>query len=223
MDHWLNLAVERVALVVMLVLSLSVHEWAHAFSADRLGDDTARRAGKLTLDPRAHIDPVGTLLFPALLGIPFGWAKPVPISPFRFRRGVSRRGGMMLASAAGPASNLALAFVVAVLFGLLSRYFPGAVPRNGLLDKSLTMLMNLNVLLAVLNILPVPPLDGGRVADALIPSRFERYWSAYCRYAPFVLLVIFLAPNLLPINVLGWPEEHLRKILLGLKQAVAAS
>src|SRR5262245_7955094 len=94
-SNWL---LERVMLLVPLILSLSVHEWAHAYSAHRLGDDTARQEGRLTLNPVAHIDPIGTLLLP-LLGIPFGWARPVPVNPIRFRRDVSMRTGMMITAA----------------------------------------------------------------------------------------------------------------------------
>src|SRR5689334_23219884 len=94
--------------LIPLILSLTVHEWAHAYSAFRLGDDTASRQGRLTLNPIPHIDPIGTILCP-LLGIPFGWAKPVPVNPLRFNRGVSMRTGMMITAAAGPLSNLVLA------------------------------------------------------------------------------------------------------------------
>ena len=115
---------DRLAYVIVLLLSLSVHEWAHAISAFRLGDDTAYRQGRLTLNPLAHIDPVGTLLLP-LLGVPFGWARPVPVNPARFRRDVHMRTGMMLTAAAGPASNLVLALVSAVAIGLTIRLAPG--------------------------------------------------------------------------------------------------
>jgi Zn-dependent protease len=91
----------RATLFIPLLLSLAVHEWAHAWTARQLGDDTAERAGRLTLNPLAHVDPIGTLLLP-LLGIPFGWAKPVPIEPLRFRRDVRLRAGVALTAAAGP-------------------------------------------------------------------------------------------------------------------------
>ena len=93
---------------IPILLSLTVHEWAHAWSAWRLGDDTAKLLGRMTLNPLDHIDPVGTLLLP-LIGIPFGWAKPVPINPLRFRRTVSLRLGILIVAAAGPISNLLLA------------------------------------------------------------------------------------------------------------------
>src|SRR5215468_292941 len=111
----------RLMYVPILILSLTVHEWAHAYSAFRLGDDTAARQGRLTLNPLPHIDPFGTILCP-LLGVPFGWAKPVPVVPSRFRRDVNMRTGMMITAAAGPLSNLALAVVCTVLYGLLLRF-----------------------------------------------------------------------------------------------------
>src|SRR5262249_40137549 len=101
---------ERILYLIPMVLSLTVHEWAHAYPGFRLGDDTAAREGRLTLNPLPHMDPIGTFLLP-LLKVPFGWAKPVPVNPLRFRRDVTMRTGMMITAAAGPLSNLALAFI----------------------------------------------------------------------------------------------------------------
>src|SRR5580700_1620810 len=109
---------ERILGLIPLILSLTVHEWAHAYSAFRLGDDTAARMGRMTFNPIPHIDPFGTILCP-LLGIPFGWAKPVPVNPTRFRRDVSMRTGMMITAAAGPISNLLLAVLCSVAYGML--------------------------------------------------------------------------------------------------------
>src|SRR5215831_21359818 len=110
-------------ILIPLLLSLTVHEWAHAWSAYRLGDDTASMQGRLTLNPIAHIDPIGTLILP-LLGVPFGWAKPVPVNPTRFRRGVNMSRGMMITAAAGPLSNVALAVLSAIALGLIARFSP---------------------------------------------------------------------------------------------------
>ena len=119
-EDWLA---TRLVWLVALWLSLAVHEWAHAWSAWRLGDDTAARLGRMTLDPLAHVDPVGTLLLP-LLGVPFGWAKPVPINPARFHRGVTLRAGIALTAAAGPAANLALTLGAVAVLGVFAIALP---------------------------------------------------------------------------------------------------
>jgi Zn-dependent protease len=159
-----------VKILIPLILSLSVHEYAHAWSAWRLGDDTAARAGRLTLNPLVHLDPIGTVLLP-LLGIPFGWAKPVPLSPARFRRGVRMSTGVALTAAAGPLANVVLAVACTVAFGLLIRFQPQlAMPGSGTRELLLIMIQ-LNVALAVFNMIPIPPLDGSRVIDGLMPLR----------------------------------------------------
>jgi Zn-dependent protease len=119
----------RLPLIVPLVLSLAVHEWSHAWTAHQLGDDTAERLGRLTLNPLAHLDPIGTVLLP-VLGIPFGWAKPVPINPARFAPTVSLRAGIVLATAAGPLSNLCLALLGLFAMATLSALEP-ALAANG--------------------------------------------------------------------------------------------
>ncbi len=176
---------QRVLLLVPLMLSLSVHEWAHAFTAWKLGDDTAARQGRLTLNPLAHADLVGTILLPLLL-IPFGWAKPVPVNPARFRRDVSMRTGMMLTAAAGPLSNVVLAVLLTLVLGFLHRVAPAALdgPAPALLGTGIL----LNVTLAVFNLLPVPPLDGSRIVDGLVPLRLRPQWEAFSRAGPFLLL-----------------------------------
>src|SRR5574340_802071 len=119
-------------MLIPLVLSLSVHEFAHAWSAWKLGDDTADRMGRLTLNPLAHVDPVGTLLLP-LLGIPFGWAKPVPVQPHRFRPTVNMTTGMMLVAVAGPLANLGLAVLCVLVEALLLRLrSPAIAPGQSL-------------------------------------------------------------------------------------------
>ncbi len=210
----------RLALLVPLVLSLTVHEWAHAFSAYRLGDDTAKRQGRLTLDPLRHIDPIGTILLP-LLGIPFGWAKPVPVNPLRFRRGVPVRSGMILTAAAGPLSNVVLALIVALLYGLLLRFGATFVPVAA--AELLLAIIMVNVALAVFNMLPIPPLDGGRVVDGLVPARYAKYWEAYCRYSPFILLAVILSPSVFHVSMLGWPIEQVHRIVFWLVRTVAGA
>ena len=203
------LILERVLNLILLLLSLTFHEFFHAWSAWRLGDDTAARMGRLTLNPIAHIDPVGTLLLP-LLGAPIGWAKPVPVNPSRCRRGVSMSTGDILVSAAGPASNLLLALIAAVALGLLARFAPSAVEPGSAPLSLLHGLIYLNAGLALFNILPIPPLDGSHVVGNLVPYRFRGAWEQFQSLAPFLLigLVVFgrglIGPPIAFVGDLFW-------------------
>jgi Zn-dependent protease len=202
----------RLVWLAALWLSLAVHEWAHAWSAWRLGDDTAARLGRKTLDPLAHVDPVGTLLLP-LLGVPFGWAKPVPINPARFHRGVTLRGGIALTAAAGPAANLALALAaVAVLVALAAIApawaAPGTAPR-----ALFETIAAINLSLAIVNAVPVPPLDGSRVLEAYLPARLEPAWRAFLRGGDWVLAGTLLAIVWLGGPILFWPVDQMRALL----------
>lgn len=180
-----------VKILIPLILSLTVHEFAHAWSAYRLGDDTASRAGRLTLNPLAHIDPIGTVLLP-LLGIPFGWARPVPINPARFRRSMRMSTGMMITAAAGPLSNVLLAVLCTVAFGLLLRFSPDLAMGGSGVRELLMIMIQLNVALAIFNMIPIPPLDGSRVVDGLMPLRLRPAWEGFTRFAPFLLLFVFI-------------------------------
>ena len=169
---------------LVLLFSLTVHEAAHAWSADRLGDGTARMLGRVSLNPAVHVDPIGTILFPVMAlftGFPLiGWAKPVPVA-LRNLRGNWRRKYMLIA-AAGPASNVLLALVAAGLFRLLE---PGVSPLALLLYG----LIQLNVLLAVFNMLPIPPLDGGNVLGGLLHGAAA---DALDRLRPFGFVILYL-------------------------------
>jgi len=177
--------------LIVLLLSLTVHEFFHAWSAWKLGDDTAARMGRLTLNPIPHIDLFGTILLP-LMGAPIGWAKPVPVNPSRFRRGISMTTGDTIVSVAGPLSNLGLGLLVAVIFGVVARVSPGTVdygtPAYALLER----FMLVNAGLALFNILPIPPLDGGHVAGNHIPYGWRTAWDQYAQVAPFVLMGLIL-------------------------------
>ena len=211
-----NTLLQHVAYLIPMVLSLTVHEWAHAYSAFRLGDDTAMRLGRMTLDPRSHIDPVGTLLLP-LIGVPFGWAKPVPVVYSRFSRNVSMRTGMWVTAAAGPAANLVLGFLCVILLGAMFRF--------GLQQEAIEWLLSrgfeLNMMLAVFNMLPIPPLDGGRVADGLMPLRFRPWWDRYAQYGPLVLLILLVLPRGLGTSFLAWPLSGARSVAGALLRLIA--
>lgn len=199
--------------VASMVLSGAVHEWAHAFAAWKLDDDTAARQGRLTLNPAVHVDPIGTLLFPAvgaaLGGFLFGWARPVPYNPNRFTRRVTLRQGTLIVAAAGPLSNVLLAVLCVALLKGISFASGGAEiwstnPTLGALGMLLAAMIWLNLVLALFNLLPVPPLDGDKVLRSLVSddNAFVRFTSQY-QFAS-LLLVFFVGIQLLsgPLMVL---------------------
>jgi Zn-dependent protease len=176
---------------VVLLFSLTVHETAHAWTADRLGDPTARLLGRVSLNPVVHADPIGTVLFP-LLGMLtnfplIGWAKPVPVNISRLRR---HRTDYMLVAAAGPASNLAIALVAAALLAAMPAQTMnfGESQVSAPLFSLLTRAVIVNVLLAVFNMLPIPPLDGGNVLGGLLPRSIAVRYDALVRPYGVILL-----------------------------------
>jgi len=205
-DGWLA---ARVLFLVPVVLSLTVHEFAHAWTAYQLGDDTAAREGRLTLNPLEHIDPVGLLL--PLLGVPFGWAKPVPINPGRFSRTLRMETGLVLTAAAGPLSNLALA-IAATLAMAAWTHVDANAPASGAWSM-LEMVVFLNLVLAVFNLLPVVPLDGSRIADGLMPRAWRPAWNRFASlgYAP--LVVVLVVPLFFGVSLLEAPLGLLQGFL----------
>jgi len=182
---------------VVLLFSLSFHESAHAWMAWRLGDDTAKNLGRVSLNPIVHIDPIGTLLFPLIqifTNVPLlGWAKPTPYNPANFRHDVSMRKGHMLVAAAGPVSN----FLLALLFTgiLLVTIKLGLVgSEQDFLLHLMTLGIELNVLLAVFNLIPIPPLDGSKVASFGLPGDLgERYDRIVGPYGFMILMLLLIS------------------------------
>lgn len=173
---------------VVLVLSLTVHEAAHAWSANRLGDPTARLLGRLSLNPAVHVDPIGTILLPLVgmmsSGSFFGWAKPVPVSIGNLRGNWKQK--YMLIAAAGPASNLVLATLAAIV--LRAATFNSPFESTGLGVRVLFFVVQLNVLLAVFNMVPVPPLDGGNVLAGVLPRHLAEGFEQIRPYG-FIIIV----------------------------------
>jgi Zn-dependent protease len=198
---------------VVLLLSLTVHEAAHAFSADILGDPTARRLGRVSLNPVVHIDPIGTLLFPLIAimtNIPvLGWAKPVPVNPANLH-GHWKRKYMMIA-AAGPASNLALATVSALGIHLIG-FQGGSTPAVSEIFQFLYALLGINVLLAVFNMIPVPPLDGGNVLSGLLRGQASEWYARIRPYGMFILYGLLLSGLLW--RIIDPVQYGIRRILL---------
>jgi Zn-dependent protease len=214
----MEILVELVLTLVPMVLSLSVHEFAHAYCANRFGDPTAKLAGRLTLDPRAHIDLWGSLLLPALSVLShfpiIGWARPVPVRADRFRPEVSRRIGLAVVSAAGPVSNLVLA-VSAGLLAILRRVTDSAASGHSLswaLDVLLSATFRLNVVLAVFNLLPIAPLDGHR----LVPPALDRFLAPVQRYGFAVLMISFMVVPSIGQAVVGRPIAWVTRAVAGL-------
>jgi Zn-dependent protease len=191
----LNLAQIFIAFLVLL-FSLTVHEAAHAWAAHRCGDDTARLAGRMSLNPLAHIDPVGTVVFPLIAIITkvpvIGWAKPVPVNVLRLRK---YRRDSMLVAAAGPASNLLLAVLAAVVIRMIPSEFVSALGAGvaAPLADLLWRLLEMNVLLALFNMLPIPPLDGSGVLSGLLPPRLANGYDAVRPYGFIVLYGLMLS------------------------------
>jgi Zn-dependent protease len=184
----------------VLIASLSVHEAAHAWAADRLGDPTARHLGRLSLNPAVHVDPIGTLLFPLIAmatGVPLiGWAKPVPVDPRHLRH---PKRDFALIAAAGPASNLVMATIGAVVFALIPHAAPGDIAARAVFSPLFTLVVEfvqLNVLLAVFNMIPVPPLDGGNVLLGVLPHAGARVVEQLRPYGFLILYALMLTGTL---------------------------
>jgi Zn-dependent protease len=180
----------------VLLLALTLHEYAHGYVAYRLGDPTAKQEGRLTFNPIKHLDPIGTLAF---LFLPFGWAKPVPVNAAYFQ---NPRLGMLWVAIAGPATNFALAFISAIFLHLLYSVAPllsgapgftfVAAPLSFILFTSFLV----NILLCVFNLLPIPPLDGSRIVSGLLPENLARTYDSFERYGFIILLVLLMTGGL---------------------------
>ena len=215
MVRWPSLAgIDFTAVLIQfaaLVVSLSVHEAAHAWTADRLGDPTARMLGRVTLNPAAHVDPIGTILFPLLAMLTrvplIGWAKPVPVA-VRNLRGNWRQQYMLIA-AAGPLSNIALALGAAAIYRVI---FGSPFENVGLAAQLVILFVQLNVLLALFNLVPVPPLDGGNVLAGLLTGSAA---DSFDRIRPYGFLIIYgLMLTGVLWSVIGPIQETLISVLL---------
>jgi Zn-dependent protease len=192
-----------IAFIIAIVLGITVHEFMHAYTAHRLGDDTARLLGRLSLNPMAHLDPFGTLLL-VLAG--FGYGKPVPFNESRLRSTM----GVTFVALAGPFANLVLAALCAIPLR-----FSAASLLGGAYEQILTAIVLWNCVLAIFNLVPIPPLDGANVVYGLLPPRQQYSWRTYQQYGPFLLLfILLLAPQILSSLVFG-PALALARFLLG--------
>jgi Zn-dependent protease len=204
--------VSNAAIILMVFYSIIIHEVSHAFAAFALGDDSAQRAGRLSFNPKKHIDPFGTVILPLILyfsaGFIYGYAKPVPFNPYNFRN-LKRDSG--LTALAGPASNILIAIVLSVIFHLM-----GSMP---VLQHVLRNVIFLNLLLAFFNLIPVPPLDGSKVLGIFLTDEAYFKWTAQERKGMIYLFAFIIISNLLGLNLISkivLPPVTLVMRLLGL-------
>ena len=184
--------------LIVICMVTPIHECAHAYAAYKLGDDTASIQGRMTLNPLAHFDPVGTI---CLLFAGFGWAKPVPVNPNRFDRKISMRGGMAITALAGPLSNLLVAILSMVIYrvfccfqvvqtAVVDYYTSGGVNTYFVLYYMLQAFIFINLGLAIFNLIPIPPLDGSKVLAMFLPNSAYGQLMRYERYGILVLLAL---------------------------------
>ena len=209
------------SLLTALVTGIALHEASHAFTADRLGDGTARLMGRVTLNPLRHLDPAGSIL---LLIVGFGWGKPVPVNPMRLRHGPEA--GRAMVAAAGPLMNLLIAVLAALPFqlGLIEWDLVGPIEDWGAKQYAslyLGSLIVINVLLAVFNLLPIAPLDGFSVAVGILPRDMSRSFARMEKYGLMILMLLIMLPYLsndqIPglWTVMGPVVEGLTDIIVG--------
>ncbi len=186
--------IERIQMMavqaVPFIMAIVFHEYAHGFVANRWGDPTAKDAGRLTLNPVPHIDPIGTLLFPAmniLLGINllFGWARPVPINPARFRK---YRAGLFWVSLAGPGMNFLLGMLSGLIFCAINKWVPTTFYLFEPLVAMTYVSISLNYALGIFNLIPLPPLDGSKIVESFLSYEATRKYEALSRYSFLILL-----------------------------------
>ncbi|MCY3784982.1 MAG: site-2 protease family protein [Chloroflexi bacterium] len=196
-----------ITVIVAFVVAITIHEASHALAATWLGDDLPRHQGRLTLNPMRHLDPLGTLMI-AIAS--FGWGRPVLVNPYRLRFGVNR--GMALVALAGPVSNVALAAAITPV----TRQFIDSSP-NDTVTLALVVIVQLNILLAAFNLLPVPPLDGFSVLVGVAPQPLADRLNELRRYGPYLLIGIFLLIWLIPQGtiIITGPAQWVSGLLLG--------
>lgn len=224
-----NIVYRTAVWIIPLVIAIVFHEVAHGWMAKWLGDPTAQERRRLSFNPLRHVDPVGTVILPlglAIAGAPvFGWAKPVPVIAQRMR---NPRWGMVAVALAGPAMNLLLATAAAIAIGAAMALLAGSTP-TGIAAFVLANLVNfllVNVFLAIFNLLPIPPFDGGHVVEGLLPRPLAAQWAKIGRFG-FLLLILVLVvlPMVVPGadivgRIVGPPADAVVSLFLSLAQAI---
>lgn len=201
--------VTLIARLIVLATAFTVHEFAHAWTATQFGDNTPRLYGRLTLNPLAHLDPLGSLM---LIFAGFGWAKPVPVNAYALQKNSSA--ALMWVSLAGPLSNFLMALLAAIPLRV------GLVPAygGGFVSQLLLEFVWINLLLMLFNLIPLAPLDGDKIVDYFFPPQLQKVWDSIRPYGPMILMLLFLSP-LLGVNILGSilgpPMQLMFRLLVG--------
>lgn len=223
---------QAAALILPLIFAIVFHEVAHGLAARALGDPTAEQLNRLSLNPLRHVDPLGTVILPGLLALThlpiFGWAKPVPVNARRLR---NPRRDMALVGAAGPAMNLVMAVVAALALGLIMRGYAGGGQPSApelFVIQNLTNFIEINVFLALFNLLPVPPFDGSHIVEGVLPDAMAAGYAkirALGMLLPIVLLIVL--PSLIPgfsvINYIAVPVDWMLEKYARLASLVAGA
>ncbi|MBA3464416.1 MAG: site-2 protease family protein [Deltaproteobacteria bacterium] len=211
--------------VITLIMSVALHEWGHAFMADKLGDDTPRRQGRVTLNPVVHADPIGTLALPLISALlsagtgrmgGFGWGRPVQWNPARINRKWRMYTAIILVSIAGPMMNFLLGTLLVLTNVILNTQ--GVLETTSPMQQVIFFAASINFTLFFFNLVPVPPLDGGHVAEALTPYKHRKKWEEYLRFSPFVFLALICIPQVQQIFVIPamWCMTNLYSLFFSL-------
>jgi len=180
--------------IIALVIAISVHEFSHALSAYKLGDNTAKNQGRLTLNPKAHLDPMGTIM---IVFAGFGWGRPTPVSPWNLR--IGEKAGMAVVSVAGPISNL----IVALITGIIFQLYIGSGAEWISVARILLAVIQLNLVLAIFNLFPIAPLDGFKIVLGLLPRDAALSFAKTERYGMMILVLVIMGDVFLNIGILG--------------------
>lgn len=216
LGRYLNNTNELLNLLLTLpavLIAITFHEYAHAFAADKLGDDTPRRQGRLTLNPLAHLDPIGSIM---LVFAGFGWGKPVQINPNNFNRKVTIRKGNALVSLAGPIMNFILAIIFSIIYGLLIAFTDIFLTEVGdIIGIIITSIITMNVGLGVFNLIPLPPLDGSKVLNHFLPYNAKEWLARYSQVFYIIFIVLWIsgiASNIIS-PIITWVYEGITNLV----------
>jgi Zn-dependent protease len=208
-----KLLIKAALVLIPMLLSLTVHEYAHARIAFALGDNTAYRMGRMNLNPISHIDIFGTIILPLICiisgGFFFGWAKPVPVNPVNFRRDIRMKTGMLITALAGPASNLLFAVVLGILIKIINTFDV----QNEAISLLVEHTFMINVVLAIFNLIPVPPLDGSKILVGLLPDRASGLLY-FLEKNPIFVIIAFAILITQAGRILSIPVELVSRLIL---------